>query len=44
MYENIIAIHNILKKKAQYFKKLVKIILKKKFKKLILGKKREKNM
>jgi len=35
MYENIIAIHNILKKKnyiveqpAQYFKKLAKIILK----------------
>jgi len=39
MYENIIAIHNILKKKitylnfqpAQYFKKLVKIILKQNF-------------
>ena len=42
MYENIIAIHNVLKKKttqlnfqpAQYFKKLVKIILKKKKKKI----------
>ena len=41
MYENIIAIYNVLKKKttqlnfqpAQYLKKLAKIILKKKFKK-----------
>ena len=41
MYENIIAIHNVLKKKTtqlnfqptQYLKKLVKIILKKKIKK-----------
>ena len=41
MYENIIAIHNVLKKKttqlnfqpAQYLKKLAKIILKKKLKK-----------
>jgi len=39
MYENIIAIHNVLKKKttqlnfqlAQYLKKLAKIILKQKF-------------
>jgi hypothetical protein len=44
MYENIIAIHNILKKKAQYLKKLVKIIFFKKNLKLILGKKRKKNM
>jgi len=28
MYKNIIAIHDVLKKKAQYLKKLVKIILK----------------
>ena len=53
MYENIIAIHNVLKKKttqlnfqpAQYLKKLPKIILKKKRKKIqkksILGKKEE---
>ena len=41
MYENIITIHSVLKKKAtqlnfqptQYLKKLVKIILKKKIKK-----------
>ena len=41
MYENIISIHNVLKKKttqlnfqpAQYLKKLAKIILKKKLKK-----------
>ena len=41
MYENIIAIHNVLKKKttqlnfqpSQYLKKSVKIILKKKLKK-----------
>ena len=48
MYENIISIHNVLKKKtiqlnfqpAQYLKKLAKIILKKKIKKKTKKRKR----
>ena len=51
MYENIIAIHNVLKKKttqlnfqpAQYFKKLAKIILKQKNFKKKETKKRRRN-
>ena len=52
MYENIISIHNVLKKKttqlnfqsAQYLKKLAKIILKQKFKKKKNKKKKKKSI